>query len=107
MSDERIVVMSGDEWNACEAAQGVDAYYDQWLASLAAKWEAAAGDQPRIRSRITHGRHCTCSACAREDWTPVNLPCGMHGSECPNRYQPWGPAGRVVDAIVVPPPEQP
>jgi hypothetical protein len=48
---------------------------------------------PRV-SKITHGRHCTCSACAREDWTsPGIAPCGMHGSSCPRRYQPWGLAG--------------
>ena len=44
--------------------------------------------------KITHGRHCTCSACAREDWTQEWIaPCGMHGSSCPREYQPWGPAG--------------
>ena len=46
---------------------------------------------------ITHGRHCTCSACAREDWTNADLaPCGMHGSDCPALYDPWGPAGSYV-----------
>jgi hypothetical protein len=51
----------------------------------------------KIRARrqtITHGRHCTCSPCAREDWTNPDLaPCGMHGEDCPALYQPWGPAG--------------
>lgn len=47
--------------------------------------------------RITHGRHCTCGACAREDWTnPQLAPCGMHGSDCPALYQPWGPAGDPI-----------
>jgi hypothetical protein len=51
--------------------------------------------------KITHGRHCTCSACAREDWTQEWIaPCGMHGSTCPREYQPWGLAGTFnwVDA---------
>jgi hypothetical protein len=44
--------------------------------------------------RITHGRHCTCSACGREDWTNPDLaPCGMHGAGCPALYDPWGPPG--------------
>lgn len=48
--------------------------------------------------RITHGRHCTCSACARQDWSEPQLaPCGMHGEGCPALYQPLGPAGVRVD----------
>lgn len=44
--------------------------------------------------RVTHGRHCTCGACARRDWTDPDLaPCGMHGSDCPALYQPWAVAG--------------
>lgn len=44
--------------------------------------------------RITHGRHCTCGACASEDWTnPKLAPCGMHGASCPREYQPRGKAG--------------
>lgn len=44
--------------------------------------------------RITHGRHCTCSACAAQDWGEPGLaPCGMHGPSCPAEYQPWGAAG--------------
>jgi hypothetical protein len=42
-----------------------------------------------LRERITHGRHCVCSACAAEDWTNPNLaPCGMHGPSCPPVYAP-------------------
>ncbi len=37
---------------------------------------------------ITHGRHCPCSACAREDWTKITAPCGMHGAACPSVYAP-------------------
>lgn len=47
--------------------------------------------------RITHGRHCTCGACEREDWTnPALACCGMHGSPCPAAYQPLGRAGSEV-----------
>lgn len=49
--------------------------------------------------RITHGRHCVCSACARQDWTDSRLAsCGMHGASCPARYQPLGMAGAIVTA---------
>lgn len=50
-----------------------------------------------MSQRITHGRHCTCSSCAREDWTNPGLaPCGMHGSDCPGLYAPLGLAGDVI-----------
>lgn len=60
--------------------------------------------RPRIRTftlqdfgvggKITHGRHCSCSACAREDWTRLELaPCGMHGFGCPPVYAPLGAPG--------------
>jgi hypothetical protein len=39
--------------------------------------------------RVTHGRHCPCSACAQEDWTNPKLAhCGMHGPSCPPVYAP-------------------
>ncbi len=38
--------------------------------------------------RVTHGRHCPCSACEREDWTRITGPCGMHGADCPAVYAP-------------------
>ena len=48
---------------------------------------------------ITHGRHCTCTPCAREDWTnPALAPCGMHGRGCPQEYAPLGAAGDPVPA---------
>jgi hypothetical protein len=48
-------------------------------------------------TRVTHGRHCTCSACAQEDWTnPELAPCGMRGPSCPREYQPIGPAGTAL-----------
>lgn len=57
------------------------------------QFEALAKKRAGVE-RITHGRHCTCSACAREDWTNADLaPCGMHGDDCPALYQPWGLAG--------------
>lgn len=47
--------------------------------------------------RITHGRHCTCSACEREDWTNPDLACcGMHGKDCPALYRPLGAAGDLA-----------
>ena len=50
-------------------------------------------DRCHVR-RITHGRHCTCSSCACEDWTSPELaPCGMHGESCAGMYQPYGRAG--------------
>jgi hypothetical protein len=46
-------------------------------------------DQNERKKPITHGRHCSCSACAREDWTQPHLaPCGMHGPTCPPVYAP-------------------
>jgi len=48
--------------------------------------------------QITHGRHCACSACAAQDWSEPQLaPCGMHGSSCPPRYDPWGVAGDPLE----------
>jgi hypothetical protein len=59
---------------------------------------ADTADGPPRWQKITHGRHCTCSACAREDWTQRRLaPCGMHGSSCPREYQPWGAPGTYTD----------
>lgn len=47
--------------------------------------------------RITHGRHCRCSSCAREDWSHPDLAsCGMHGETCPGVYDPRGRPGDVV-----------
>jgi hypothetical protein len=40
-------------------------------------------------TRPTHGRHCPCSACKRQDWTdPTLAHCGMHGPSCPPVYAP-------------------
>lgn len=47
--------------------------------------------------RITHGRHCTCGSCAKEDWTRREIAwCGMHGEGCPALYDPRGSAGQIV-----------
>lgn len=66
-------------------------------AAVAAVREASAPSLPDTDERarkITHGRHCICSACGAEDWTnPQLAPCGMHGSSCPRVYDPWGGAG--------------
>lgn len=48
------------------------------------------------KQRVTHGRHCTCSPCAREEWPRITSPCGMHGGECPRVYAPLGVAGDIV-----------
>jgi hypothetical protein len=44
---------------------------------------------------ITHGRHCPCSACKREDWANIVAPCGMHGPGCPPEYAPIAPERRA------------
>jgi len=64
-------------------------------AALAAGFDRIAAQRPEeAGGRITHGRHCTCSACAAQDWGEPGLaPCGMHGPSCPAEYQPWGAAG--------------
>lgn len=50
---------------------------------------ADSASQPE-GERITHGRHCVCSACAREDWASGQFICGMHGRDCPHVYAPLG-----------------
>lgn len=51
--------------------------------------------------RVTHGRHCPCSACAREDWTKIVAPCGMHGEGCPAVYAPISSdAKRRIDVTI-------
>lgn len=50
--------------------------------------------------RVTHGRHCSCYACACQDWSEPGLAsCGMHGASCPPEYAPLGSAG---DTVAVP-----
>lgn len=82
--DERLLVLLSD---AERAVRDADA-------------RARREERERLTGkRITHGRHCICSACAREDWTnPRFAPCGMHGPGCPQRYQPLGAAGDPVPA---------
>lgn len=48
-------------------------------------------DKERRDSRVTHGRHCPCSACRQEDWPSITGPCGMHGAGCPAVYDPYPP----------------
>jgi hypothetical protein len=63
-----------------DTAPEATAFRAGYRAALAARGEP----------RRTHGRHCPCSACAREDWTNPNLaPCGMHGPSCPAIYDPY------------------
>jgi hypothetical protein len=49
--------------------------------------------------RVTHGRHCPCSACAREDWSRITAPCGMHGADCPREYAPTAAEGRSPNPV--------
>lgn len=50
---------------------------------------------PLVGEKISHGRHCVCSACAAQDWSDPRLSCcGMHGSSCPPMYAPLGGARR-------------
>jgi len=59
--------------------------------------EAEQGARPS--QRVTHGRHCICSACAAQDWAEPGLAsCGMHGPSCPAVYAPLGAAGDTVSA---------
>jgi hypothetical protein len=52
--------------------------------------------------RVTHGRHCICSACAAQDWAEPGLAaCGMHGPSCPPVYAPIGPAGQRIGGAVI------
>lgn len=64
----------------------------------ASRVPSAPGDIPAIggarAERISHGRHCICSACAAQDWAEPGLAhCGMHGESCPPVYAPLGAAG--------------
>ena len=50
--------------------------------------------------RVTHGRHCICSACAAQDWSKPQLAaCGMHGPSCLPRYAPLGGAGDSLERL--------
>jgi hypothetical protein len=62
---------------------------------------AIRSPEPDEGGRITHGRHCTCSACARQDWSEPQLAaCGMHGPSCRPVYAPLGPAGSRAEPDV-------
>lgn len=74
-----------------------DEILEGWEREWATQIVAAVDEAVATHQRVTHGRHCTCSACAREDWTRAGFaPCGMHGLRCPNEYAPLGPAGSLV-----------
>lgn len=52
------------------------------------------------RQRVTHGRHCVCSACTAQDWSEPQLAaCGMHGPSCLPRYAPLAGAGDVLERL--------
>jgi hypothetical protein len=63
--------------------------------SYSERERAATGRRPEARvnpgpERLTHGRHCPCSACCYQDWSDPRLaPCGMHGKDCPPVYDPY------------------
>ena len=81
---------------------GLDVCADAAMAAFADR--VPASSEPR---KITHGRHCICSACAAEDWTNPQLACcGMHGPSCPREYAPLGGAGQRVPSSE-PRPENP
>lgn len=40
---------------------------------------------------MTHGRHCTCTPCALEEWANVPVPCGEHPNGCPPEMPVWRP----------------
>lgn len=41
-------------------------------------------DRRATGSRVTHGRHCSCTPCRAQDWSEPGLaPCGMHPDGCP------------------------
>jgi hypothetical protein len=59
-----------------------------------------ADSRPSDGPRVTHGRHCPCSACAREDWSnPALAHCGMHGPACPGVYAPLMTLGDIRAAL--------
>lgn len=75
-----------DEGLWFEAETASEAYLQQELRRL----HAAIENKPKV----THGRHCSCSACAAEDWTRPELACcGMHGPTCPAVYAPLNSFG--------------
>ena len=71
----------------------------------ALRYRALAAVPSGTGTRITHGRHCTCSSCAREDWTNPKFACGMHGRDCPSVYAPLGKPGSYVAAALSDTPE--
>ena len=77
-------------------------YYDRHLFQPAPT--PAPPTPPATEERVTHGRHCRCTPCRREDWTNPNLAhCGMHGPSCPPVYAPIDltpPATEPVAALV-------
>ena len=81
----------------------------------ARKLAAILATAPDLRDALTHGRHCPCSACARQDWTAPDLaPCGRHGKSCPPFYAPAPDAleverhatGAIVPEELIPEPRR-
>lgn len=78
--------------NAVVTLEG-SAWLDRLPTDVRQKVRAALHPDGAVRVRVTHGRHCPCSACEREDWTRITSPCGMHGEGCPAVYAPIHPDG--------------
>lgn len=91
-----------------ECDDGYENDQGQWVSRKALSYVATGRGDPLVDGlraalgegqdsdppRVTHGRHCPCSACARQDWTDPRLAaCGMHGPSCPNEYAPIVVAG--------------
>lgn len=79
---------------------------DKWMRGFASALIAqgltvarATTEQLRAhgKERITHGRHCACSSCAREHWSLYPGTCGMHGPICPDLYDPRGMPGAILN----------
>lgn len=61
------------------------------LPATSTTWDAIADELAAALEapRLTHGRHCPCGSCRRQDWTDPKLAhCGMHGPSCPAVYDP-------------------
>lgn len=92
-----------ESWWAMEPDTGAQRADDDHSPECVAARAVLAGEtagEPKGK-RITHGRHCTCSACRQENWANPRLAaCGMHGPSCPPVYAPLGAAGQLALSAV-------
>lgn len=88
------------EWDPADCGEDVRELLGPTRDRLIASATSPAHRRDAPEPRVTHGRHCTCGACEREDWTRPDLgPCGMHGKDCPREYAPIALAGRPVPPL--------